>query len=228
MRNDFLYSSLGQQSRRFEDRIADMSLDDKPNTLEAALETISIQQYLLLEASEALKKKDALIIKTLKQAYSDALTGLLGLRGFNKAIEYETESLNDGDSVGGVVVAIDMSRLKMLNDQYGHAAGDEALTIFAKTLSDNTRDTDILARCGGDEFIIMRNTKENDVMRRIDNLNKHISRVRFSFDGKELEIGARMGVAKYDSNISIQEARDIADKREAFVRDNLIPQSHMR
>jgi diguanylate cyclase (GGDEF)-like protein len=54
-----------------------------------------------------------------------------------------------------VVVAFDLDNFKGLNDQYGHEAGDAALSLVADVLTDASRDGDVVARTGGDEFVMV-------------------------------------------------------------------------
>lgn len=83
------------------------------------------------------------------QATTDGLTGLRNRR----TIETELRGLlNDGEPL--VVVMADLDHFKLLNDTYGHDAGDRALRKFAQTLEASLRDSDIAGRFGGEEFVI--------------------------------------------------------------------------
>ena len=83
------------------------------------------------------------------QAATDPLTGLMNRRSFeneaSKRIRSEERS---------VVAYGDIDHFKKLNDTHGHDAGDRALRILAKTLRTTVRDTDLVARWGGEEFVI--------------------------------------------------------------------------
>lgn len=81
-------------------------------------------------------------------ATSDSLTGLRNRREFQRLLAAETDP-------PFAVMAIDVDRLKSLNDTYGHEAGDEALRIIATTLAMGVREGDIVARVGGDEFAVL-------------------------------------------------------------------------
>jgi len=94
--------------------------------------------------------------KDAVSAETDPLTGLLNRRGF----EIKTGELLAARSAADVdadvvAIAIDLDRFKTLNDTLGHAYGDRALVEVATTLRANTRETAILARVGGDEFVIV-------------------------------------------------------------------------
>lgn len=91
----------------------------------------------------------------LRQTSSiDSLTGLLNRRSFEGFAEQEIARHRRYGGVFSLVV-IDLDHFKELNDSRGHAAGDAALNLFSKTLVKMTRETDILARIGGDEFAIL-------------------------------------------------------------------------
>ena len=89
----------------------------------------------------------------LRQAHTDALTGLL-----NKVYTEHTisEWLREKDFEDfQALMMIDMDYFKQINDTYGHATGDQVLKIFAGFLKEQFRTTDIIGRVGGDEFMIL-------------------------------------------------------------------------
>jgi diguanylate cyclase (GGDEF)-like protein len=84
-----------------------------------------------------------------RRARSDALTGLLNRRGF-------FDTLAAAPRRGwNLLVYLDLDGLKRINDRYGHAAGDTVLQDFAKGMREIIRSTDIFARIGGDEFLLL-------------------------------------------------------------------------
>ena len=96
------------------------------------------------------------------EACLDYLTGLLNRRGLHMAIS----ALRQED-LPLTACLFDLDGLHRINDQLGRAAGDDALTAFAKLLRTSTRDHDVLARCGGDEFaVLLRRMGDPDIARR--------------------------------------------------------------
>lgn len=85
---------------------------------------------------------------------TDPLTGLANRRRLRDAF---AEELNRASRYGTplALMLIDLDRLKEINDQQGHAAGDRALHIVAETLRRSCRTTDLVARHGGDEFVVL-------------------------------------------------------------------------
>lgn len=88
------------------------------------------------------------------QAHIDDLTGLGNLRYLRERLAHE-ESRARRYGTPLAVVMIDLDKFKEINDRYGHAAGDAALTLVGRVLRDETRETDIAARYGGDEFMVV-------------------------------------------------------------------------
>jgi predicted signal transduction protein with EAL and GGDEF domain len=87
-------------------------------------------------------------------AVRDNLTGLLNRRGLG---EYATQAYATARRTGRPVTAIvsDIDHFKSINDDYGHTVGDHALTKYANLLTSNRRAEDIVARMGGEEFLIV-------------------------------------------------------------------------
>lgn len=84
----------------------------------------------------------------------DPLTGILNRRGF-LAIGHTLEENAHREGLPLVVLASDVNRLKRVNDEFGHAAGDEMLRAVASTLTSTLRTADVVARVGGDEFAVI-------------------------------------------------------------------------
>lgn len=87
---------------------------------------------------------------TRLEASTDGLTGLANRRMLESSL---WRLLREGQSF--VLVVADIDRFKRLNDNYGHEAGDRALQLFARVLEANVRDHDIVARFGGEEFVLV-------------------------------------------------------------------------
>ena len=101
------------------------------------------------------KQADQRHLGELEQlAHADALTGLLNRRGFDLLSEQAVaQAARAGQGVG--VIYGDMDGLKAVNDTLGHAAGDQALRDMATVLRVTLRSADVIARVGGDEFVVL-------------------------------------------------------------------------
>ncbi|MGH7131123.1 MAG: GGDEF domain-containing protein [Phycisphaerales bacterium] len=88
------------------------------------------------------------------QANTDEMTGVCNRRAFLAAAESElVRARRSANPIS--IIYMDCDHLKTLNDQLGHTAGDQALRTVAQTLKSTTRQTDVVARIGGDEFVVL-------------------------------------------------------------------------
>ncbi len=93
-------------------------------------------------------------LRTLERSRQEAATdGLTGLPN-RRTLEAEVAELLDRGTPFAMVLA-DLDRFKKLNDNYGHEIGDRALQLFAGVLRDNVRGNDVVARLGGEEFVLV-------------------------------------------------------------------------
>ncbi len=148
-------------------------------TLETLLYAVGAAFIALMMAKERAEN----IHKTA--AATDTLTGLLNRRGFLEKAE-ALIGLRSGD---GRVTALmfDLDHFKSINDRFGHAIGDEALRVFAKTIRATMREDDIIGRLGGEEFAAV-------LPGAVSEAAKAAERVRTAFEVAGVEIGGhRMG-----------------------------------
>lgn len=87
------------------------------------------------------------------QADTDSLTGLVNRRYFIQEAERRITLLGPGQKLG--LALIDLDHFKRINDLYGHAIGDEVLQAFAALARESLRNDDVIARFGGEEFILL-------------------------------------------------------------------------
>ena len=107
---------------------------------------------------EHLRRQKAELARALEQirqlATHDDLTGLLNRRAMLDRMQLEQRrSLRSGSPL--LIAQLDIDHFKVVNDTHGHAAGDLVLQSFADTVRRNVRDTDVLARWGGEEFVLL-------------------------------------------------------------------------
>ena len=94
------------------------------------------------------------VAKNREIALRDGLTGLLNRRAMMEIIGQE-QRRNHRTKASSVLAMLDLDHFKRINDNYGHAAGDGVLQAFAATAASLVREGDVLARWGGDEFLLM-------------------------------------------------------------------------
>lgn len=128
-------------------------------------------------------------------AYHDELTGLLNRR----AVMERAQSLlalcgRQGSPVS--LLMIDIDHFKRINDRHGHAAGDQVLCLVGETLRDNLRDSDLLGRIGGEEFLaVLPDTSEEGALILAECLRSRVSRQVVGLGGDEDTVTISLGIA---------------------------------
>ena len=153
-----------------------------------------VGDVLLLAIRSAVKR--SLLERELSIALTDDLTGLHNRRGFVNLATHQLKMARR-NSQGMLLFFADVNNLKDINDAYGHREGDIALIRAADALAETFRESDILARFGGDEFAILALEASGEehqvILERLDESlrrsNGHESRYSVSLS---------MGVAKFD------------------------------
>jgi diguanylate cyclase (GGDEF)-like protein/PAS domain S-box-containing protein len=98
-------------------------------------------------------------------------------------------------------VLIDLDKFKLINDTYGHEAGDVVLKVVARRLLASVRDSDTVARMSGDEFVLVLANQPSlrFTLRMVERLRQSFA-IPVSFNGREIPIGASVGVALYPND----------------------------
>ncbi len=155
------------------------------------------------------KSRRDLIQSLHLRASRDQLTGLYNKQGFLELVPVEKKRWDDGISAIGY---FDIDDFKSVNDQYGHAVGDEVLQEVGKRLTEVLRDRDLPARIHGDEFnILLKLRKEIDarvVARRLINRMKDPIQTEVG----EVAITVSLGIAFFRGKESFDEVAERADR----------------
>jgi diguanylate cyclase (GGDEF)-like protein len=99
-------------------------------------------------------RNDRLLTQLAEEARTDALTGLLNRRGFDERAHLELARARREDA-SIAIVAFDIDYFKRVNDEWGHETGDRVLERVAGLLADSSREIDVVARFGGEEFVVL-------------------------------------------------------------------------
>jgi diguanylate cyclase (GGDEF)-like protein len=111
------------------------------------------------------------------------------------------------------VVYFDLNGLKLINDSYGHAAGDAALMHVSRVLVESVRTSDVVGRLGGDEFgVILVQTDQETAVRKAAQLSGAISSRPLFWQGHEIPLSAAYGTHSFSGSETASEAIDAADK----------------
>ena len=140
-----------------------------------------------------------LLEKLEKLAAMDGLTGIYNRPYFD---QYATKEINRINRYGGVIsmIYLDIDRFKTINDTYGHPAGDLVLTKVAETLSNNIRESDVLARFGGEEFVILLPQTDILAARALgERLRLALESLDLLFDGQDIPVRASFGITGFTS-----------------------------
>lgn len=130
------------------------------------------------------------------QATHDALTGLINRAEFERRLATALESARS-DGSNCVVSYLDLDRFKIVNDTSGHLAGDNLLRELAGLLKSQVRDSDTVARMGGDEFAMLLAGCPLDKARQIaDEVCDAINGHRFNWQDQSFEIGVSIGLVE--------------------------------
>ncbi len=100
------------------------------------------------------RRNDQLLEELREEARTDALTGLLNRRGFEERAALELKRARR-DSAPLAAVTFDIDYFKRVNDEWGHEVGDRVLARTGELLADQSRDIDVVARFGGEEFVVL-------------------------------------------------------------------------
>lgn len=133
-----------------------------------------------------------------RQAYSDTLTGLPNRRALDERLEEEVLSARR-NSYSFAVVMMDLDGFKAVNDTYGHSIGDEVLQMVFTQMARGVRNTDFLARYGGDELTLIL-TQSDIASAKIvtEKIIEGMGKLKFTLpDKKKLKLGISGGMALY-------------------------------
>ncbi len=153
------------------------------------------RQRQLEEYAEALKMAAA---ELEQQAQEDILTGLANRRRLESLVPKRFPTWTR-DYQGVALLLIDLDLFKSVNDTLGHAAGDHVLTRVARILTEETRDSDIVARIGGDEFLIV--TPFGGEIAKLEAMSRRlIERISapIAYGDDMIQIGASIGLTATD------------------------------
>lgn len=167
---------------------------DKGNFTVRSRETSGHDEFSVVsrQLNEFLDYTDSMLREKERLASTDSLTGVMNRRSFLKFANREiTRAKRYGHPLA--LLFIDIDHFKHVNDAYGHTAGDEVLKTFTETLLKRIRSSDILARWGGEEFIIL--AAETDAVQArtfAESLRADVAATRFPAIG---QLTCSLGVA---------------------------------
>lgn len=163
-----------------------------------------------LEALKDLASTAERELAAIQMATLDELTNIPNRRGFLMLSQHSL-NLCSRQQIPATLVYLDLDNFKPINDTFGHAEGDNALTVFANLVSTVCRDSDLFARLGGDEFVILfvnstKHAAENIMARLKQSLKDYNEQ-----ENRKYEIAFSYGIIDFD--------RDKHNAIEALLED---------
>lgn len=160
------------------------------------------------------------ISRTQETAKIDSKTGLLNARGLEetyKKIQLRHEQhrrKDDAETVPGepVIMFLDLDKFKSINETLGHGDADNLLNVIGQFLKASLRDKDVIARFGGDEFIvILEDTELEDALAAAERVRTSIEKID-AIDDKPVKPTASIGIGRLDISKPFNEAIESANK----------------
>lgn len=171
----------------------------------------------LAEQERALERAKA---QAEYEASHDALTGLPNRRCLDQTLKKLTSESSEYKNLVYSIIHIDLDDFKYVNDTLGHSIGDQVLCQFSQKITEIAAENYVIARAGGDEFIvILRHNPGDDIAKRLSSrFQKAFSEAIF-IDGERLRVTASIGVATTDADtlsdllvradLALQKAKDL-------------------
>jgi diguanylate cyclase (GGDEF)-like protein len=222
--------SVGERDQRYANQFADLttdlkaiaSLDDltivrsslvrKANDLKDCVDKMTQEGHRALsELRTRVTDYETKLTAVEQLALKDTLTGLANRRSAEGRMEWYVSQQQTY-----CVVIVDLDGFKKVNDSHGHAAGDDLLRQFSDELQKNMRSTDMVARWGGDEFIVILTCDLVAATPQVERIRKWVlGKYKIQIGaGKEIaqvEVGASIGLAQWLPGRTAQQVMELAD-----------------
>ncbi|NJD07327.1 MAG: EAL domain-containing protein [Methylococcaceae bacterium] len=187
----------------------------EPGTSEDALDqTLMLRLGELLSLGILRRQADEMVIH---QAFHDPLTGLPNRRLFENRLEHALARAKRMGNLG-TILFLDLDRFKNVNDVLGHSSGDQILLNTAERLRQVLRKDDVLARWGGDEFLVMLPNVGSNVLDAGQTTLRIAEKLREALNqpidlaGTEVQVGVSIGATLFPSNgVAVEEFIKRAD-----------------
>lgn len=147
-----------------------------------------------------------------EQLDRDPLTNVLNRRAYERSIA-KLVNAGNRDGTPFCLAICDLDRFKLINDNYGHLAGDRALAGFAKIAAAHVRDGDLFARIGGEEFaVLLPRIKIEEAQSRLEVVRQAVKNTNFRARGNALELTVSTGLSSFQVGDSVYDIYERADR----------------
>lgn len=150
------------------------------------------------------EERRMLIERLERLSRTDGLTGMLNKRGLMERLQAEFERAKRYGTELSLLIC-DIDDFKFINDNYGHATGDEYLRLIAKVLTESIRNADTSGRFGGDEFMVIVPGADSEVARKLGQRIRSVVEKTVLNTTKGIDIMATMsiGIATFNSRMAV-------------------------
>ena len=192
-------------------------LDEIQNNIQSIIENFDIPDA---NKMEVIKKINFMYTHTKQMSITDNLTKMFNRRHFENEFEREFRRSKRYKTDLSIAV-IDIDLFKKINDTYGHSCGDYVLREVAFLMKNNFRQTDILFRYGGEEFVvILTETPHETACVPLERLRKRVENNKFLFNNQEIQVTISIGVTSKTDFEKAQDMFDLADKALYEAKNN--------
>lgn len=179
---------------------------------------IAFLAYKLRIAEKRINDQEVRIRELENLAATDPMTGLLNRRGFEKLFAQELSRTRRYNTAGGILMLLDLNDFKLINDTYGHQAGDACLKKVADYLKARLRPIDGAARLGGDEFAVF--LSQTDTIEAAEEIKATLKNLFIVWEGQKIPFSLSAGFTRVNANNSYDNACQNAD-RELYADKSL-------
>lgn len=184
-----------------------VSIELLANAVIAALTILALSHFYE-------RSRERFMLKLIQLATVDPLTGLANRMRLKEVFDHERARAQRAGTPLSLLM-LDLDRFKRINDDYGHEAGDAVLVAFAQLLRDRLRKTDLIARFGGEEFLVaLPDTDAQVAIAVAEELRGALESLAIPYQGKRLQLTVSIGVAEYGRDgVDLDTLSRIADER---------------
>jgi diguanylate cyclase (GGDEF)-like protein len=160
-------------------------------------------------AADIKRSKD--LLRLLSE--TDEMTSLQNKRSFNETLSKEIKKAARYSRKFSILL-IDADNLKEVNDGYGHGAGDQLIKVLAGTMRESLRTSDIIARIGGDEFVVLLPEADHKhALEAGERIRSAAANTSFDREGERINMTVSIGIASYpDDGEGLEEIMENADR----------------
>jgi len=213
---------LGDIKRELSRQSDDLNFEELKNTLSIIADSLEVEATslnknlikesdLIANLQKRMHKLELALQKAKRESKIDFLTKLLSRRTLDKEL-ITTESAYNRYQIDYSLVFFDLDNFKMINDTFGHDAGDVILKELGKIFNQNRREVDLVGRYGGEEFLaILPKTNLSGAITFAENLREAVENHQFLYKGERIFVTISAGAACREDFANKEETIENAD-----------------